>query len=262
MQSTADRHVPTGVILVLLLGACWEVSVRSGALKADAWPALSTVGAVFLDRTGAGGLWGELAHSLWNMAKGFALGSLLGVLAGVLLGASRRLFRMLEPTLELLRVIPLPALIPPALLALGGGPSMKVAIVALATFWPVFINTLHGVRSVEQTLVEMAQTFGTPRARFAFFVMLPAALPLAAAGLRIALAAALITTVVIEMIAGSAGIGLYIMTMQNAARMPEVYAAIALLSLIGYSINWALLALEHRLLPWCRHDEEAAGPTS
>jgi ABC-type nitrate/sulfonate/bicarbonate transport system permease component len=92
--------------------------------------------------------------------------------------------------------------------------------------------------------------------------MLPAALPLAAAGLRIALAAALITTVVTEMIAGSAGIGLYIMTMQNAARMPEVYAAIALLSLIGYSINRALLALEHRLLPWCRHDEEAAGPTS
>jgi ABC-type nitrate/sulfonate/bicarbonate transport system permease component len=250
MQSTAARRAPTGVMLVLLLGACWEVSVRSGALKADAWPALSTVGAVFLDRTGAGGLWGEMADSLWNMAKGFALGSLLGLFAGVLLGASRRLFRMLEPTLELLRVIPLPALIPPALLALGGGSSMKVAIVALATFWPVFINTRYGVRSVEETLVEMAQTFGTPRARFAFFVMLPAALPLAAAGLRIALAAALITTVVTEMIAGNAGIGLYIMTMQNAARMPEVYAAIALLSLIGYSLNRGLLALEHRLLPW------------
>ena len=250
MNSGAWRRAPTGVMLVLGLAAAWEFSVRSGALQADAWPALSAVGAVFFDRAAASGLWQELGDSLLAMVRGFALGSAIGIFAGILLGASRPLFRLLEPTLELLRVIPLPALIPPALLALGLGGGMKVAIVALATIWPVLLNTLHGVRGVEHILVETAQTFRTPRWRFAFYVMLPAALPLVASGLRISVAAALITTVVTEMIAGGSGIGVYIMTMQQAARMPEVYAALVLLSLVGYAFNRGLLTLERRLLPW------------
>jgi ABC-type nitrate/sulfonate/bicarbonate transport system permease component len=191
-----------------------------------------------------------MGDSLWNMGQGFLLGSATGICAGVILGASRPVFRTLEPTLEMLRVIPLPALVPPALLLLGGGPSMKVAIVALGSFWPVFINTLHGVRSVEQTLMETATTFGVPRTKFALAVMLPTAAPLVSAGLRLSLTTALITVVVTEMIAGASGIGLYIVTMQNAARMPEVYAAIALMSLVGYCFNRGMLTLELRLMPW------------
>jgi ABC-type nitrate/sulfonate/bicarbonate transport system permease component len=250
MNGALWRRAPTGVLLVVLLAAVWELAVRSGALKANAWPALSAVGAVFFDRNAASDLWRELADSLLAMLRGFALGSAIGVAGGVVLGASRPLFKLLEPTLELMRVIPLPALIPPAMLALGGGAGMKVAIVALATLWPVLLNTLHGVRGVEHALAEMAQTFRTPRGRFATRIMLPAALPLVAAGLRISIAAALVTTVVTEMIAGGSGIGVYIMTMQNAARMPEVYAALALLSLTGYALNRGVLALERRLLPW------------
>ena len=246
----AARLAPTGVGLVLLLGVGWEFAVRSGVLQADAWPPLSAVLAVPFDRSGAGGLWREMADSLWNMAQGYALGSAAAISAGVILGAWPSILRTLAPTLEMLRVTPLPALVPPALLLLGAGAEMKVALVVLNTFWPVFINALHGVRSVEQTLVETAATFRVPRPRFAFSVMLPAALPLVAAGLRVSLAAALITVVVTEMIAGTSGIGLYIMTMQSAARMPEVYAAIALLALVGYSFNHGLLALERRLMPW------------
>ena len=238
------------MLLVALLALAWELAVRSGALKADAWPALSVVGSVFFKPEAASGLWGELGETVLAMLRGFAIGSAIGIVAGVLLGASRPLFKVLEPTLELLRVIPLPALIPPALLALGLGGGMKVTIVGLATVWPVLLNTLHGVRGVDQTLVETAQTFRTPRWRFALHIMLPGALPLVAAGLRIALASALVTAVVTEMIAGGAGIGVYIMTIQNAARMPEVYAALILLSLAGYLLNRALLLLEHRLLPW------------
>jgi ABC-type nitrate/sulfonate/bicarbonate transport system permease component len=244
------RIAPTGVGLMLLLAAGWELAVRSGAIQADAWPPLSAVVAVPFDRSGASGLWRELADSLWCMARGYVVGSVAAIVAGVVLGAARPVFRTLAPTLEMLRVTPLPALVPPALLLLGAGTQMKVALVALNAFWPVFINALHGVRSVEQTLVETAATFGVPHRRFAWSVMLPAGLPLVAAGLRISLAAALITVVVAEMLASTSGIGLYIMTMQSAARMPEVYAAIALLALVGYALNRVLLALERRLMPW------------
>jgi ABC-type nitrate/sulfonate/bicarbonate transport system permease component len=250
MNGAIWRRAPTGVLLVALLAACWELAVRSGAIVADAWPALSVVGRVLLNPAGSGGLWRELGDTLLAMLRGFAIGSAVGIAGGVALGASRRLFSLLEPTLEVLRVIPLPALIPPALLAMGLGDGMKVAIVALASFWPVLLNTLHGVRGIDQTLVETAQTFRTPPWRFALSITLPAALPLVAAGLRIAVAAALVTTVVTEMIAGGSGIGVYIMTMQNAARMPEVYAALVLLSLAGYGLNRTLLGLERRLMPW------------
>jgi ABC-type nitrate/sulfonate/bicarbonate transport system permease component len=250
MRAAPWWRASTGLGLVLLLAASWEGVVRSGIVQADAWPALSAVGAVFLDRAGFIDLWRELAVSVQHMLQGFALGSALGLMLGVLLGASRPMFRLLEPTLEILRVIPLPALIPPSLLLLGGGAEMKISLCAIATFFPVLLNTLHGVRSVDQALIETANTFGVPRTRLVIRVTLPAALPMVAAGLRIALASALITTVVTEMIAGGGGIGLYIVTMQNAARMPEVYAALILLSLVGYALNRTLLALEHRAMPW------------
>ena len=246
------QRAPTGWLLVGLLAVTWEVAVRSGALQADAWPALSVVVAAFFGPAAADGLWREMGDSLYAMARGFAVGATLAIVSGVILGASRPLFKLLEPTLELLRVTPLPALIPPALLALGLGGGMKVAIVALATFWPVLLNTLHGVRGVEQSLVETAHTFRVPRWRFALRVMLPTALPLVASGLRIALAAALVTTVVTEMIAGGTGIGVFVMTMQQAARMPDVYAALILLSGVGYVLNRGVLALELWLLPWYR----------
>jgi ABC-type nitrate/sulfonate/bicarbonate transport system permease component len=247
---TSLTRLPSGFLLVALLALIWEASVRSGALGSDAWPALSFVVAVLLDVQRASEVWREMLGSLFHMLQGFVVGSAIGIVAGVLLGAFRRVFKTLEPTLELLRVIPLPALIPPALLLLGLGGGMKVVIVALATFWPVLINTLHGVRSVDQALVETARTFRIPTRNFVLTIMVPAALPLVCAGLRIALAFALITTVVVEMIAGGSGIGLYIMTMQQAARMPEVYAALVLLSLTGYGLNRLLLALERRLIPW------------
>lgn len=113
-------------------------------------------------------------------------------------------------------------------------------------------DAVHSVRGVDRSLLETASTFRVPRARLVTRVTFPAALPMVAAGLRIALASALITTVVIEMIAGGGGIGQYVVTMQNAARMPEVCAAPIMLSLVGYALNRSLLALEHRALPWYR----------
>lgn len=243
-------RAPTGWALVFLLVVAWEASVRFGVLRADSWPALSAVAGVFADPARATELLGEMAGSLVRTLCGFALGAIAGLLVGALMGVSRTAFAMLEPATEVLRVIPMPALIPPAILFLGIGSGMKVAVVALAVFWPVMLNALHGVRGVDDALVETSRTYRTSRFRFVRSVLLPAAAPLVTAGLRIALAFALITTVVTEMIVGGEGIGLYIMTMQQAARMSEVYAGLILLSIVGYALNRLLQALEHRLIPW------------
>lgn len=240
----------SGVILVVALIALWEISVRAGFVEAESWPAPSSVIAVFADQERVAELMQELGGSLARMARGYAIGVIAGVLIGLAMGMSRPVHRTLELSFELLRVVPSPALIPPLVLFLGIDDAMKVAIVALAVFWPVMLNTYHGVRGVEPALLDTARTFKIPRRQVLLRVVLPAAAPLVFAGMRISLAIALIVTVVAEMIAGTGGIGFYILTMEHAARAPEMYAGVAALSVLGYALNRVFLRIERARLNW------------
>jgi ABC-type nitrate/sulfonate/bicarbonate transport system permease component len=240
----------SGLALVIALLLLWEASVRLGRIEADAWPAPTSVLAVFLDPARAAELLAEFAGSLARMARGYLLGVVAGVFVGLAMGASRAVHRTLELSFELLRVVPSPALIPPLVLFLGIDDAMKVAIVALVVFWPVMLNTYHGVHGVEPALLDTARTFNVPRSRVLLRLVLPAAAPLIFAGMRISLAIALIVTVVAEMIAGTGGIGFYILTMEHAARAPEMYAGVAALSVLGYLLNRMFLRIESARLRW------------
>ncbi len=155
----------SGVILILLLAHALESSVRLGLVRADALPAPSEIGRVFFDPARSGELLREAGGLLSRMIEGFAIGSLAGLATGVLMGVSRKAFSTLDLSLQLLRVIPIPALIPPAILFLGLDDTMKVAIVALAAFWPVMLNTFHAVRNVDEAFIETARTFNAPTGR-------------------------------------------------------------------------------------------------
>jgi ABC-type nitrate/sulfonate/bicarbonate transport system permease component len=114
----------------------------------------------------------------------------------------------------------------------------------------VLVNTIAGVRAVDPIGLGVARTFGYGRMRTALRVVFPASLPYILAGMRISLALSVIVTVVAEMIAGSAGIGYYIMTMQYALRAGDMYASIFLLAALGYVLNRGFLAIERRILHW------------
>lgn len=116
----------------------------------------------------------------------------------------------------------------------------------------MLVNTIAGVRAVDPTALDVARTFQAGQLRTLVNVVLPASLPYILAGLRTSLALALIVSVVAEMVAGSEGIGYYIMTMQYAMRSSDMYAAIFLLAALGYSLNLILLAVERRSLHWWR----------
>jgi ABC-type nitrate/sulfonate/bicarbonate transport system permease component len=241
----------SGVVLVLLLAVAWEATVRLGVVRAEAWPALTDIGRVFGEPARSAELLEQIGGSLSRMLQGFLLGSLAGLAVGVLMGMSQRACSTLDLSLQLLRVIPIPALIPPAILFLGLDDGMKVTIVAFAASWPVMLNAFHAVRGIDETLIETARTFNTPVAGMLRSVVIPAAAPLIMAGLRLSLASALITTVVAEMIVGAGGVGAYIVLMEQAARIPEVYAAVIVLSVVGYVLNRVMIALERLWLPWC-----------
>ncbi|MFO1327776.1 MAG: ABC transporter permease [Rubrivivax sp.] len=238
-----------GFGLLAALLALWQWSALGWVDSAN-WPPVTAIGRALLDGLRSGELPQVFGSTLWRMAAGFALGAAAGVLAGLAMGTLRWVDAALRPLVELLRPIPIPAVIPPLILLLGIDHAMKVFVVAFATFFPVLVNTVGGVRAVEPTVLDVARTLQAGRWRTLARVVLPASLPYVMAGLRISLALALIVSVVAEMIAGSEGIGYHLMAMQYAMRPADMYAAIFLLAAVGYALNRAMLAAERRLLRW------------
>jgi ABC-type nitrate/sulfonate/bicarbonate transport system permease component len=150
-------------------------------------------------------------------AIGYVAASMAGIRLGIVLARNRALRYGLLPLIEIVRPMPTPAVIPPLILFLGVDDALKIFIVALASFFPIFTNTFVGVASIDDTLIQTARTSRTLSARMLYDVILPATLPAIAAGLRTATSLCLVVAVLSEMIAGSSGIGYYLIEMQYAA---------------------------------------------
>ncbi|MCC6211512.1 MAG: ABC transporter permease [Burkholderiales bacterium] len=238
-----------GVLLLIALLALWEVSARFWVSSPN-WPPVTQVLGALLDGVRSGELLPVFGSSVYRMLLGYAAGVSCALVAGLLMANVRAAHAALEPALELLRPIPIPAVIPPLILLLGIDDAMKIFAVGFSSFFPVLVNTIAGVRAVDPVAIDVARTFGVGRLRTALRVVLPAALPYILAGMRVSLALALIVTVVAEMIAGSAGIGYYVMTMQYALRAADMYAAIFVLAALGYALNRGFLEIERRILHW------------
>jgi ABC-type nitrate/sulfonate/bicarbonate transport system permease component len=238
-----------GFVLIAALLVLWQVSALYWVSSTN-WPPVTRIARDMLAGLRSGELLQVFASSLYRMLTGFVAGSALGVGVGLLMVTSRWANAALAPLVELLRPIPIPAIVPPLILLLGIDDAMKIFVIAFAAFFPVLVNTVAGVRSQDRTPLDVARTFQVGSMRTLWRVVLPAAMPFILAGLRVSLALALIVTVVAEMIAGSAGVGFYLMTMQYAMRAGDMYAAIFLLAAVGYGLNRAMLALERRALHW------------
>ena len=156
----------------------------------------------------------------------------------------------LLPLIEIVRPMPTPAVIPPLILLLGVDDALKIFIIALASFFPIFSNTFAGVAAIDDTLIQTARTFRTSTIRLLTRVLIPATLPAIAAGLRTAISLCLVVAVLSEMIAGSSGIGYYLVETQYAMRPDLMYAAVLYLAAAGYALNRIFLALETRMIPW------------
>lgn len=241
-----------GLWLIVFLLLLWEFSARSGLVNSSNWPPISIVLLTAAKSMQDGELLVALSGTLYRMAVGFVCGALAAIVLGMLMISSRLLRLTLDPTIEMLRPLPVPALIPPLVLFLGTADPMKISIVAFSVFFPVLINTVQGGLSIEPTYRGVAATFGLSWLETSRKVTFPATLPYIFAGLRISLSLALVVAVVGEMLAGGsgAGIGLYIVGMEYAGRAPEMYVAIFLLGLCGYLINRAFLIFERTIIHW------------
>lgn len=239
-----------GVLLIAAILLFWEVSSRLGWIVSAYWPPVTKILGAAIAQLAGGDTLLSLAATLRRAVIGYAIGSVIGITLGILLGKSKVLRIALLPLIEIIRPIPTPAVIPPLILFLGVDDALKIFAISLATFFPVFTNTFAGVATVDDTLIQTARTFRISWGRTMLRVILPATLPAIAAGLRTATSLALVVAVVSEMIAGSSGIGYYLVEMQYALRPDLMYAAVMYLAVTGYAVNRLFIALETRLIPW------------
>ncbi len=192
----------------------------------------------------------DVVPSLLRLAAGFALAASLGVAAGVAIGLNRRLRAVVEPVLEFFRAVPPPVLVPVIMLFAGIGDGMKVIVIVFGCVWPVLLNTVEGVRAVDGIQIETARAYGIDGPSRITKVILPAASPQIAAGLRQALSIAIILMVISEMFAASNGLGFTIVQFQRSFAIPEMWSGIILLGLLGFALSLLFRLAEGRALRW------------
>lgn len=242
--------VAPGLAFIAFWIAALEVAARAGWVNRVFSPFPSQI-MLRLERViGSPAFLDALGSTTGLLAAGYLLACAAGILLGLAMGYHRPTYALLEPTLELLRPIPKPALLPPLILLLGLGAAMKVSIVFLGALFPVLINTIQGVRTVDPVLVDVARTFRRGVLTTVFRVVLPASLPMILSGMRVSLGLGFILVTLSEMLTGSQGLGAQLVDAQRAFRVQEMYAWTVVLAALGLALALSFDALERRLIFW------------
>jgi ABC-type nitrate/sulfonate/bicarbonate transport system permease component len=234
---------------VLLIGTWWIVSADSTSLY---FPSLSRILTSFGDTWLFAHLASDALPSLIHLFAGLALAVAVGVGCGLALGLSPVVADALAPPLEFARAVPAVALVPAALLLLGIGGSMQVTVIASATVWPILLNTIDGVRGVDPMISDVGRSYRIRSSDRLLRMILPAASPQIVAGMRTALSVAVTMIVFGEMVGSTNGIGYLLLQSQRGFDIPQMWASMVLLGLIGYLLNLAFRGFERLVLSWHR----------
>ena len=241
------RWVPPLAFVAVVLGA-WQVAVLADVIDFETIPAPGEALSAWREIAASGELWTAVAHSLRMLAIAFALATAAGVVLGTAIGTSRVAYSFLHGILEFLRFVPPVALIPVVLLISGFSDRSEIYIAAFASLWPVLLNTASGVESVDAQLREVGRSLRLGRRQMLLKLVLPAALPTIAVGLRIALSLCLIMVITTEIVAIPQGLGFELLTASNTLRPDIVYAYLLSIGALGVLINVAFRTFERRLL--------------
>jgi ABC-type nitrate/sulfonate/bicarbonate transport system permease component len=243
-------NIALEVWLPVAILVAWWAATRDGG--SAFFPPLGDIWTAFKDNWLFSRFTSDLIPSVLLFLEGLAIASVLGIALGLWLGTWQLGRRATAPTIDFLRSIPAPALISVMIILLGFQQSMKVASIAFAALFPVLLNTIDGVRGVNQTQLDVATAYQLrPRDRI-LRIVLPAASPQIFAGLRVSLAVALAVLVFSEMLAGTNGLGFFILYSQQTYQVPAMWSGIILLGLLGYTVNLVFVAFERRIMRWHR----------
>jgi ABC-type nitrate/sulfonate/bicarbonate transport system permease component len=245
-------HRVVRVAALLGLLAAWELFTRIGWVPALFLPSPLGVLRELIEMTTSGQILVHLAASLRRLLLGFAVGAGAGISVGVAVGFFSLVEAVGQPLIAATFPIPKIALLPLLILWLGIGETSKVSVIALGVFFPMAINTYAGVRQCDPLLVRAAVSFGAGRWSVIRKVVIPSALPMVFAGLKLGAGTALLLLVAAEMIGAESGIGFLVLQAGNLMQTTRLMVGIVVLSLLGVLSHWALGWVERLVVPW-RH---------
>ncbi|MDI4648840.1 ABC transporter permease [Cohnella hashimotonis] len=243
-------QIGLGLLLPVTVIAVWQALAEWGYLSELMFPAPTVIAGSFADLAASGDLWENFRISAVRAISGFLLGGGLGLAFGVLVGLFRRSEKLLDPTIQMIRMIPSLAVVPLFILWFGIGEESKVLLIAKAAFFPLYINSFLGIRQVDNKLFEVSRVLGFNRFKQIVRLVIPAAIPNILLGARLSLGLAWLGLVVAELIASTSGIGYMISDARQFADTPVVFVGIFVFAVAGLISDTAVRLLERRIVRW------------
>jgi NitT/TauT family transport system permease protein len=237
-------------IVVALFCAVWETLPRLDLVDRVFLPPLSDVMITAAQLLRSGTLQEHLLASLSRSFSGLALAIAIAVPAGLAIAWDRRVADLFNPVLELFRNTAPLALLPVFTLILGIGEISKIAMVLYASTWPILLSTINGVRTVDPLLIKAGRSMSLGSAPLFAKIILPASVPTIFTGIRLAAAHSVLVLIAAEMVGAKAGLGYFVNAAEFNFQIPEMYAGIVTLALLGLVVNLVLVHVESRLSAW------------
>ncbi|MBZ5749522.1 MULTISPECIES: ABC transporter permease [Metabacillus] len=244
----------TAVIFLLLV--LWEVAPRIELVDITFFPPFSTVVEGWWGLVISGELYAHFQASIIRSLIGFGLAILIAIPLGLVIGWYPFANELLNPVLELFRNTAALALLPVFILLLGIGETSKVSIVLFACIFPILLNTINAVRNVDPLLIKSAKSMGLPSYKLFYKVILPASIPTIFTGIRMAGTSSILVLIAAEMVGAKEGLGYLINYAQMNFQIPQMYAGIMTISILGFVLNFMLVSLERKFSSWKTNPNE------
>lgn len=250
MKAQSVKQILLGLIVPVLILAAWICTTHFRSIPTSILPKISMVWQAFLEMLQSGQLWKDLSVTLSRVVKGYLLSALLGMILGSLMGMSKTVAYLLQPTVTVIRQIPIIAWIPLIILWCGIGELSKIVVIVMAAFFPIMMNTMSGISSTPAGYIEVAQLY-----KLSFFktfrkVYLPHALPQILVGLKLGLGISWMAVVAAELIASLSGIGYRMSNARSLMQSDVVIVCMILIGLIGILMDKILGAIFTAITPW------------
>jgi NitT/TauT family transport system permease protein len=240
----------TPLFIVALALAAWECAGRAGWISALYFPVPSRIATAIVQLLRHGLLAQALLSTLARVFAGFLFGGVPGLILGLMMGWSRRLRSALDPLVAVFHPVPKVALLPLVLMVFGLGEASNIVIISIAAFFPMLINSMAGVRHIRPLHLEVAANYGASRWKVFTRVILPGSLPLVLTGVRLALNAVLLLTIVVELLVARRGLGALMWVARETFRTEQLYASLFLIAALGFSFNFLLQKTAARVTRW------------
>ncbi|MCM6765042.1 ABC transporter permease subunit [Weissella paramesenteroides] len=244
IEGTLPWLIPVAIIII------WEVIVDAGMIDTTYVPSPSAVGSQAITLWQEGTLQQNIGISLYRATIGLLIGGTIGFTLGVANGLSRISNLLFNSTVQMVRNIPHLALIPLIIIWLGIGEPAKVTLVSIGVMFPIYINTLHGIQSIDPKLIEMGRSYQLSKWQMLTKIIFPGAMPTILMGIRYALGVMWTTLIVSETISSSSGIGYMETNAQQFLDMPTIFLAIIIYAILGKVSDWIAALLESIMLDW------------